>query len=309
MYGGTGFVGSAVTLALEARGHPVVLQQTPRLRASPSTNLDADWVWKYVHGVDEALEASGTSVIVNCAGLSDAVSIDTPALYGANALWPYVLAAAANRRPHRRVIHVSSAAVQGAVPTLNSAPPNLGTPLAPYAASKAAGEAWILRNSFESTLLYRPPGVHHPSRTVTQTIARIARSRFATVASDGSQPTPQALLENVADAVAFLATTPTPTLRIIHHPWEGLTARQLLRSLGGHEPLRIPPFVASSAVRTARIVGATAPRVHGHARRLEVLLLGQEQEPSPLQQFGWEPPVGISRWDHIGEQLGRRPAT
>lgn len=236
--------------------------------------------------------------MVNAAGLADAAGASRDLVW-ANHDLPRLVASVAGELG-LRLVHVSSAAVQGRRPRLDSTPEH--APFSPYSASTAAGERVVLDQAGE-VCVYRPPGVHGPDRPVTRTLVRLARGPWATVAAPGTQNSPQALIENVTDAVAFLATTDQSLPRIVHHPSEGLTVSSLLRLLGGREPRRVPRSVASATVRTAFAAARLRPGLEGHARRLEMLWHGQDQAPSWLTEAGWRAPSGADRWAELGRSV------
>jgi len=301
--GATGFVGSAVVGALEERGHVVRTVASPRLRTSltsPEGLLAAAQSPPELEMLARELE--GVDAVVNAAGCPDASSLDEEMLLGANALLPAVVALAAVRASVPRLVHVSSAVVQNDIRVLDESEDL--RPFSPYSTSKVAGEQ-VLRHVHEEDLeviRYRPPSVHAPGRRVTRMVARIASSPLATVARPGDQPTPQALLANVGDAVAHLATTPTAPNGVVVHPSEGVTVQRLMRDLsGGREPLRLPRFLATFVVRTAKVLGRVHRPTAANARRVELLWLGQGQAPSWLTQDGWQPVAGPNAWRALGK--------
>lgn len=296
--GASGFVGSAVAAAL-AEGHEVVPIAVPRLRSGART---VDGVKRAVRAESEALsdlveQLDRVHVLINAAGDPDASSVDEDALYGANAVLPALLAAAAAEAGVPRMVHVSSAVVQNDRPTLDSSEEMV--PFSPYSGSKVLAEE-VLRSAGMAgcdVVRYRPPSVHAPGRRVTAMIARIASSPAATVARPADQPTPQALLPNVASAVAFLATTDAQPPAVVHHPAEGVTVSSLMQDLsGGRKPLVLPRWFARAVVRLAKLVGRAHRPTAANARRVELLWLGQRQAPSWLTEAGWQPPVGREGW-------------
>jgi nucleoside-diphosphate-sugar epimerase len=302
LLGGTGFVGGAVAEALRAKQCDARIVTSPRLTttARSTSGLAAEAL--RLHDVVEQLAGRfrGCSVVINAAGDPDASSLDADALFGANALLPLVILMAAREAGVPRVVHVSSAVVQNDRAVLDES--DSMDPFSTYSASKIAGEQVVATAAGESTAVvrYRPPSVHAPGRRVTRMIARIASSPFASVARPGTQATPQALLTNVADAVTYLALAEHAPPPVVIHPWEGMTARGLMVSLGGgHTPKLIPAALARGLVRLAKVVGRVHPPTAANARRLELLWLGQRQADSWLTRDGWQPPLGRDAWSEL----------
>ncbi|GAA2021955.1 hypothetical protein GCM10009740_08490 [Terrabacter terrae] len=302
--GSSGFIGSAVCAALQARGADILPIQAPRVRMSDSAPSQVPDEYRQ-HVDDLAKALRGARVVVNAAGISTATTGDRAAVFGANGLLPGLVGAAAKQAGVERFIHVSSAAVQGDAATLDVGPAS--STFSAYSESKALGEA--LARSFGplSTTVFRPGGVHGPTRKVTQTYAKFARSAASSVAGSGTANTPQALVFNVGDAIAFLATCKAPAPAVVTHPSEELTVRELAEYLGGHTPLEIPPAIASRAVRVAKVAGRGSSRLAAMARRLEILWFGQRQAPSWLTEAGWVAPLGKDAWVELGRTARRSP--
>lgn len=299
--GSTGFVGSAVTQTLESNRHVVVRIPTPRILCHTAEQC-MEYPRRHPERVSRlARELRGADSIVIASGDPDASSQDVPKLLGANSAIPALVAAAASLAGIHRVVHVSTAAVQGRKPVLDETDDL--RPFSPYSWSKAVGEealrAWLPAEGVS----YRPPSVHAPDRRVTVALTRLASSRLSTVAGDGTAPTPQALIENVASAVVFLATCPSTPPSIVIHPWEGVTTASLLRQLGDKDPRHVPTGLARVLVRASRLVGKCSGRVAANARRLEMCWFGQTQGPSWLVAAGWSPPCA---WSQLVPRLGGR---
>lgn len=292
--GGSGFVGAAIAERLRARGSEVTCVTSPRISGTVGVLAPSP------AEVSAVADLFGTATcIVNAAGVSDAVSGDTDVLDGANGLLPGLLARACRERG-LRFIHVSSAAVQGRR-FLDST--DTYAPFSPYSRSKVIGERAVLAVGGD-VCIFRPPGVHAPSRQVTRSIIRLARSPLSSVASPGTGNAPQAQLINVADAVAFLATHEGIVPSIVHLPSEGVSTARLLSALGQRHPVVLPRLIARfmvTATRAASTLAASTLHVEltGHVRRLEILWFGQEQAPSWLSTVGWEPPIGPEGWDQM----------
>ena len=297
--GATGFVGTAVCDALEVRGAQVVRRRAPRLRPVDEQAVSSAVVDHSALVNELAQELGGATAVVNAAGLADSGRGDVGAMMAANGALPGVLASAC-RMAGVRLVHVSSAAVQGRASILDES--TRFAPFSVYSASKVAGERALLEIGGD-VIVYRPPGVHAAHRSVTRTISRVARSALSSTTAPGSDNTAQALLGNVADAVAFLALTELEVPHIVAHPSENLTTAELLTLLGGHRPRLLPRPISKAVVATASAAGRMSPRVAANARRLEMLWFGQDQDTSWLTEAGWEPPISRSGWAQIGSVL------
>ena len=297
--GASGFVGRAVAESLRA-GAEVIALAAPRLAPTP---IDPQGPAPVVNSdqVDQwAQRLAELDVVINAAGDPNASSMKKDALLAANAVMPLLVYEACARARVHRFIHISSAVVQGDRATLDAS--RDWRPFSPYSASKVAGEKWLLQVAHEPTqlVIYRPPSVHAPGRGVTVKVARLAAGPARSVAGAGNRPTPQALLENVADAVRFLAVTDDTPPEIVHHPWEGLTTAELMRSLGGRIPRRLPEAVCSFVSRSARLTERVIPHLAPYRRRLEMMWFGQKVEVSWLETVGWQPPrTGRTAWEEL----------
>lgn len=305
LVGASGFVGSAVKAELVKAGATVREVRAPRL-ACAAASLE-----ELRDAVDDAVSSHtelvgllcGADAVVNAAGDPDASSADRGRLIGANALLPGLLLEAARRARVPRLVHISSAVVQGNSPLLDES--DMMHAFSPYSESKILGERVLTKfgeKAADGVVIYRPPSVHAASRRVTRRIAKIAASPLATVAAPGTQPSPQALIGNVASAVAFLALCPaTPPVRVIH-PWEGMTSAGLMRTLGdGRAPRVIPRALARALVSVANTLALLVPRLRADVRRVELLWFGQRQGRSWLSTQGWTPPLGQSAWENLHE--------
>lgn len=293
VFGASGFVGGHVCLALERRGHLVQSMTTPRLTAGEHHSPEQVAVL--------ATELAGADAVICAGGNPDASSQDERALMAANAEAPALVAAATREVGTARFVHLSSAVVQGRRQQLDQTDQTDG--FSAYARSKIAGEGNAHRYGPESTVVYRPPSVHDASRRVTRLISRIATSPVSMVAAPGDANSPQALVRNVADAIAELATTTSPPPGIVIHPSEGITTSTLLEFLGGSQPRQIPVAVAKSVTSVAVIAGRGVSQIAANARRLEMILFGQAQAQSWLTEIGWTPVEGYDAWKTLGQQM------
>jgi nucleoside-diphosphate-sugar epimerase len=243
----------------------------------------------------------GVDRVVNAAGDPDASSTDVAALTAANGVLPGLIAAACRQAAVERLVHVSSAAVQGRLPLLDdSDSTDAGSD---YSQSKVLGERLVRSFSGGHSVTYRPSSVHGIDRRITWKVARIASGPLSTVARPGTAPSPQALISNVADAISFLATTPLDPPPVVIHPWEGLTTSDVMQLLGGRPPRGVPRPVARAVVETLALAGRAVPRLAATTRRAEMLWFGQRQAESWLTLVGWLPPSDKSAWAELGRAI------
>lgn len=152
-------------------------------------------------------------------------------------------------------------------------------------------------------MTYRPPGVHHSSRRITQALARVASSPLSSVAAPPSAPSPQAHLDNVSDAIAFLATCPLQPPRIVMHPWEGHTTSSVLEVLGGRPPRVLPRPPAQVLISGAWVLARAVPALAANVRRAEMLWFGQDCDHSWLESQGWAAPAGAEAWHRLASEV------
>lgn len=292
--GASGFIGSAVVGALGQRGSIVRSVVAPRVEsfARNLSDLHADVESLRWTGIVEDLRGglAGADTVVNAAGLAAPVSGDGDALFGANALLPGLVARALSGA-RCRLVHVSSAAVQGRTPRLTE--DHRVSPFSPYSLSKVLGEE-VLRHEGRA-VAFRPTSVHGANRSSTGLLKRLCASPLASVAGDGTAMTPQVLAPNVGDAIAFVAITAESPPKVVLQPSEGLTVGRLVRLLGNREPRHVPRAVAHRVVAGSYAVGGVAGPIAGLARRLEMLWFGQEQDDGWLSGR-WKAPVGHDGW-------------
>jgi len=275
--GASGFIGSAAKDAFEAAGHEVAAVTAPRYTTAASTPRDIATAASGLDLTELVQEIRGCEVVINAAGLPAATSGDQEALFGANSLTPYVAWLASRQTSVQRFIHVSSAAVQGRVSVLDASLSYRRE--SPYATSKVLAEQVLLRDADQRLVIYRPTSVHGSERGVTQTLQRLAGSRFSLVAAPGTDPTPQVHIRQVASALVTLADLAVSPPVVVVHPWEGFTTSSFMAQLAeGKGPRMLPRWLARFAVALAYVAAKLVRRgMWGHARRLEMLLFGQGQ--------------------------------
>ncbi len=301
--GASGFVGAAVVKALADRGvesRPIVAPRLPPVGPEEA----ADAVARSTAALrDLASKLKGCRAVVNAAGDPDASSCDLPALIAANAALPLLVHQATERAGVPRLVHVSSAVVQGRAALLDETPHT--QPFSAYSESKALAEGLLLVAPEGRVVIYRPPSVHGADRRITRTLVAVARSPLASVAAPGNAPTPQAHIDNVGDAVAFLAVCSQQPPAIVMHPWEGFTTAGLLQLLGRREPRLVPRRPAITATSLLHHIGTKVGPVAANARRLEMIWHGQGQAESWLERTGWTPPAGDDAWAQTAVDAGQ----
>ncbi|MDQ0735437.1 NAD-dependent epimerase/dehydratase family protein [Arthrobacter agilis] len=289
--GASGFVGSAIMHALRSGGIDARGLPAPRLAASaqtPAALLEAA-AGTDVQGLAAAME--GHDVVVNAAGLATPSASGGEDLLGANALLPAVLARAAAAAGTRRFIHLSSAAVQGRTERLDET--DTVRPFSAYSRSKALGEQALAlaadRAPGLSVVTVRATSVQGRGRPTTASLARLAQSPLASVASPGDARSPITSVEALADLVLAVGRHGDAPPRIVLQPWEGLTVRTVLEAVGGR-PHVLPSALCRVAVRGGYGVSALLRgRLDGHVRRVELMWFGQDQAPGWALEEGLAP--------------------
>jgi len=285
--GATGFVGSAVMHAAEAAGLDVAAISAPRLTSNATTVVELIAEAADHPALAELTAAvAGGTVVVNAAGLAAPRSGDTPQLRGANSLLPALLAQACAAAGVDRLIHLSSAAVQGQRDVLDESFEL--APFSPYSRSKALGEQ-TLRGAVAglSTVVLRATSVQGLDRPTTTALARLAGSPLASVAAPGTAATPVTSVESLADFVVQIGTFEGSVQAVVLQPSEGMTVRSVLEAAGG-TPIVLPRRLCRVLLRVGYAVSAAAgERLHGSLRRVELMWFGQAQET------GWSDTHGI----------------
>lgn len=283
LVGGRGFLGSRILELLGENGHHVVVLGRDELGdfgfSDPSTRTAAAFV-EGLGGERPARLADlmvGVDVIVNAAGSATPDSSDEYLLRNDNVILPLVLHRAAESAGVRRMIHISSASVQGHRDPLDESWET--EPLTPYARSKAAAELELRRagqTSATSVVVYRPASVHGPGRPTTEALTAAVRRWYFPRIGDGQAPLPVTSADSVARAIGHLVGSEALHEGVVAHPWEHVHQRDLLDRLGGARFVRLPERFTRNAIAVAARLSPSA--VRAAVRRAEILLLGQRIE-------------------------------
>lgn len=286
--GGTGFIGRAMMESLVQSGMSVREISAPRLRLDPVAHdgaaiADLGLTETSTTSLTEALK--GVDVVVNAAGVADPDSAATPELYGANALLPAVLTHACAAAKVTRLVHLSSAAVQGDRCVLDDSPHT--QPFSPYSRAKALGERAVFaaanRYRALNVCVVRATSVQGPGRATTERLRRLAASPLSSVAAPGTQPTVVSSISGLTTFVLEVGTTPGPVPAIALQPWEGSSVSEALRAIGDREPTVLPAWLCRGVVMAARALGRLIPELAGLGRRIELMWFGQKQTSA------WDP--------------------
>lgn len=313
--GASGFVGSSILARLRAEGIDADPIEAPRL-ATHTTNVQQ--LVKEARNLESIIDNladsfAGAEVIVNASGLAAPSQQDAAPLIGANALLPAVIAIAAQRTGVKRLIHMSSAAVQGNTKTLDASPRT--QPFSEYSFSKALGEEALLylrafiqetaaagvapgseQSQFPAAPAAAPVQVsaHHAlelciiratsvmgrGRRTTEAFAKIASSPLASVAS-GDRKSPITSNYALAEFTVMIGQFQGELPPIVLQPWEGATTSSVLMDAGRRFPLRLPVALCKVAVSTGYAVSrACGDRFQAPVRRVELMWFGQDQDDS-----------------------------
>lgn len=289
--GSTGFVGQGVVAEIIRRGIQVRRISAPRLAASPSLGSadlatlaeDSEYLESLVS------QFRGAKVVINAAGMATPDDAGSDALFGANAALPVLIVKAAVLAGVKRVVLLSSAAVQGNREVLDE---TIDTaPFSPYSKSKALGEAGVLSLASQHpdtcVLIIRATSVQGIGRPTTESLRRIARTRLASVASPGTQPSVVSSIEGLSEFVVEVASyADFASSTILVQPWEGANVSDVLKLAGGKPPLILPAWLCRTLISLGQLTGRIVPRLGGMVRRVEVMWFGQKQTEGSAVQAG-----------------------
>lgn len=296
--GGSGFVGSHLVRHLEQAGVAVTVVATPRTTAAQADEGAAALARAAV--ADPRVDALATAfghpqVVVMAGGRAEPGAPWSAELVGANAVAPALVAVAAARAGVPRLIHLSSAAVQGRRRVLTE---DAGvSPFSPYSRSKALGEA-VLRElggqAPAQTVVVRATSVQGRGRPTTQALRRVARSPVASVAGHGRQPSAASSVLTLAALVHHVGSAAAIPPAVVLQPWEGLSVADVLRAAGGREPRHLPAVACRAAVAVGYLVTLVlSGRGRGALRRLEAMWFGQAVDARWAARAGFSPSAGL----------------
>lgn len=223
--GGAGFIGSHVAKRLVALGHAV--RVVDDLSTGDAANLaDVDGEIEFLHG--DLCEAAvcrravaGIEVVFHLAALPSVPrSLKDPwASHAANVNATMRLIEACRAATVRRIVYSSSSSVYGDTAVLPKTESMEPLPRSPYAASKLAGEQYVLafaRAGLIEGVALRYFNVFGPRQSPHSAYAAVIpgfllatlEQREATLFGDGRQTRDFTYVDNVVDANLLAATTP-----------------------------------------------------------------------------------------------------
>ena len=248
--GGTGFIGSHLVEALLAQGHEVrcLVRDTRRLgwiSGLPSVTIAQG-------GMDEPrslLEGMrGVDQVYHVAGLTRARAAREFFRVNGEGTRHLVRACLETPRGPRRLVHLSSLAAVGPMPTATACAEDVSPrPVSPYGWSKLQGEAAVLgvRDRLHVTVL-RPPVVYGPRDRGVLEVARWVARGLLPMPAGPSRTLSLCYVQDLVTALLTAGEAKVPSGEIFHVAGEGaFTWEQvgdaLGEALGVHPtPLRIP---------------------------------------------------------------------
>lgn len=277
--------------------------------SSLDTGPDAVAAWRKEHPSDwvRLLDAmGGCTVVVNAAGRAEPGASNLLRLWGPNVLLPQVLAEAAHSCGVTRMVHVSSAVVQGTRLRLDESRDL--EPSTPYAVSKAAAETALLDRLVAcppEVVVYRPTSVLGEDDKVTRRFSRLARLPVLPLVEGGDAPLPVALPGNVGAAVVHLVEAPID-YDVVLHPWEQMTVRTTLEAFGSHRLVSVPAAPPRLLLRATRRLLAGHAGMQSSFRRYELMVLGQIQDARHLLESGFVLPYGPDDYVELARRINNR---
>lgn len=307
--GATGFVGSRLMAYGQNAGVDVTPVTMPRVLAGPVGDVAegaARWCRVNQRPYRDLCGALASfDVVINAAGDGRSGSTDAVRLHASNAVLPAIAARAAAAAGVRRLLQVSTAAVQGRLDPLDETAFHF--PLFAYARSKAASERWLLgarpdRGEVPPELvLYRPASIQAIRHQATRSFARlVAHLPAVPVEGSGDRPVPVTLLDNVAAGIFFAAAMAEPA-PIILQPDEGITVRRLVELFGARRLVALPPRATNLALDQVERLTSHSAYLTSRLRWFDLLLRGQASAAKALPGAGFTLPVGFEGWEALAE--------
>lgn len=278
--GASGFIGKSIVRHLNKAGIDVLKISAPRV----NFKLELD----PVNGILEAIvgnpvvkqlasEIKDVDVVVNAAGAASPDGTGEETIYGANSLLPAIIAAASIEANVGRLIHLSSAAVQGRSKVIDSS--TAVFPFSHYSYSKALGErallAFLESNPEMDISIVRATSVQGTGRPTTEKLQRLAQTPLASVASPGSQPSVVSSVTALCEFIQLIGEYRNTRAVIQVQPWERLNVVEVLSLSGGRKPTMLPRFLCQILINVGYLLGTFLPRITGITRRVEMMWFGQ----------------------------------
>ncbi|MEX3609608.1 NAD-dependent epimerase/dehydratase family protein [Rothia sp. LK2588] len=348
--GASGFVGSSVLSRLRADGIDADPIEAPRLATKQTDPKALAKEATSLEGIIDSLADSfaGADVVINAAGVAAPNQQELHPLLGANALLPVVVAIAAQRTGVKRLIHLSSAAVQGPVRRLDASTHT--DPFSAYSYSKALGEKALLlteeyvqksaaagvapgsKNSIYPAApasapvsvapdhalelcIVRATSVQGSGRRTTEAFAKFASTPLASVAGKGDRRSPVSSSYALAEFVSMVGRFEGKLPSIVVQPWEGSTCESVIVDAGRRHPLHLPTPLCAAAIKAGYAVSDLADgRWQAAVRRVEVMWFGQKIDDSWARENGLVPEPRVQevlRTAHsaLGKKADRRFAS
>lgn len=236
--GASGFVGSHILDALQARGVPTVLL----LRSSSSRH----WIAQHLSAVEVRLGSvtdpaslqpalEGVTQVVHCAGCIKALR--AAEFFEVNQLGTRNLVEAINRQPSvQRLVLVSSlAAVGPAGPEAPACETDRPHPVSPYGHSKLAAEQEVRDRCRVGYVILRPPAVYGPRDTQFLPLFKAARAHVRPRYRGGKQALSLVFAPDLARAVTECLVHPAAAGKtyFVASP-EVVTAAQMAEVIAAH---------------------------------------------------------------------------
>jgi nucleoside-diphosphate-sugar epimerase len=304
-------LGQAVGRAATVAGIEVVA--LPRVDLSDIGDPDGDaeaiveaWLKNHPRDCDRFTELlSNCSVVVNAAGCAEPGGMDSPTLTLANKVLPTLISTLTTRARLPRLVHISSASVQGRLDPLDET--NVVQPFSPYSRTKSEAERLLLGGMIErpnELAIYRPTSVQSSDRPTTKALVRLAMKPMIPIVGRGEAPLPVCLLENVAGGIVHVALMGAPCQGIFLQPSENMTTRLLLEAFGDNPRLiSLPRPAVWAGLRTIRTITKGSPHRKAQVRRLELLAFGQGVAATALASCGFSPVGGLEAYRDLAERV------